>query len=234
MPTAPEETDKLVMLGADVTVNATPLLAVPLTVTTTFPLVARDGTEATMLVVDQQVPHTVAVVPLNLTVLVPWVAPNPLPVIVTAPPIGAEAGDKLPITGVTVKVTPLLATPPTFTTTFPVVAADGTVTAMLPAAQLVAVATAPLNVTVLEPWVPPKFAPEIVTGVPVGPDEVDKLVMLGAGVTVNGLPPLAVPFTVTTTFPVVAPGGTVATILVVLHVEAVPAEVPLKVTVFVP
>ena len=39
---------------------------------------------------------------------------------------------------VTVKLTPLLATPPTVTSTFPVVAPVGTVTTMLVALQLVA------------------------------------------------------------------------------------------------
>ncbi len=53
--------------------------------------------------------------------------------------------------GVTVKFTPLLATPPTVTTTFPVVAPDGTVTSMLDAVQFVDAAVVLLKVTVLEP-----------------------------------------------------------------------------------
>ena len=51
----------------------------------------------------------------------------------------------------TVKLTPLLATPPTVTTTFPLVAPAGTGTAMLVALQLVGVAATPLNFTVLVP-----------------------------------------------------------------------------------
>jgi hypothetical protein len=51
----------------------------------------------------------------------------------------------------TVKFTPLLATPPTVTTTLPVVVPAGTGTAMLVALQLVAAAATPLNVTVLVP-----------------------------------------------------------------------------------
>jgi hypothetical protein len=48
------------------------------------------------------------------------------------------------------------------------------------AAQLViAVTVAPLNVTVLEPCVAPKFAPEIVTDVPATPDAGERLVMFG-------------------------------------------------------
>jgi hypothetical protein len=71
---------------------------------------------------------------------------------------------------VTVKLTPLLAAPPTVTTTFPVVAPLGTATAMLVALQLVGVPAVPLNVTVLVPCVAPKFVPVIVTEVPTGPD----------------------------------------------------------------
>jgi hypothetical protein len=233
IPTLPEVVDRLVMLGAGATVNKTPLLAVPPTVTTTFPVVAPVGTVETMLVVVQ-VEATPAGVPLTATVLVPCVPPKPFPVMVTPPRIGADVGERLLMTGVTVKMIPLLATPPTLTTTLPLVALEGTGTAILPVFQLVGVPGAPLNVTVLEPWVAPKFAPVIVTGVPAGPVVADKLVMLGAAVTVNKTPLLPVPLTVTTTFPVVAPAGTVTTMLVVVQVGAVPAEMPLNVTVLVP
>lgn len=50
-----------------------------------------------------------------------------------------------------VKFTPLLLMPPTVTTTLPVGAPLGTVTAMLVALQLVTVASVPLKVTVLAP-----------------------------------------------------------------------------------
>src|SRR5436309_14932021 len=71
---------------------------------------------------------------------------------------------------VTVKLTPLLATPPTVTTTFPVVAPLGTGTTILVALQLVGVAPIPLNVTVLVPCLAPKLAPVIVTDAPSTPD----------------------------------------------------------------
>ena len=58
---------------------------------------------------------------------------------------------------VTVKPTPLLATPETVTTTFPVVAPLGTVVAIVVAPQLVTGAVVPLKLTVLVPWVDPKF-----------------------------------------------------------------------------
>src|SRR5215469_12120912 len=98
----------------------------------------------------------------------------------------------------TVKLTPLLATPPTVTTTLPVVAPAGTGTAMLVALQLVGVAVTPLNVTVLVPCVDPKFMPVIVTAVPTTPEVGLRLVMLGGRVTVKFTPLLGAPPTVTT------------------------------------
>jgi hypothetical protein len=77
-----------------------------------------------------------------------------LPLIVTAAPTAPDAGLRLLIAGaaaVTVKVTPLLGTPLTVTTTLPAVAPLGTVTVMPVALQLLAVAGVPLNFTVLLP-----------------------------------------------------------------------------------
>src|SRR5256712_299191 len=236
VPTNPDVGFKLVMLGAGtVTVKFTPLLATPPTVTTTFPVAAPAGTDAVMLVALQLV--AVAAVPLNLTVLDPCVAPKFAPAIVTEVPINPDVGFKLVMLGagtVTVKLKPLLATPPTVTTTLPVVAPAGTGTTMLVALQLVAVAAVPLNLTVLDPCVAPKFAPAIVTEVPTNPDVGFKLVMLGAGtVTAKFTPLLATPPTVTTTFPVAAPAGTDAVMLVALQLVAV-AAVPLNLTVLDP
>src|SRR5580693_1075201 len=100
-----------------VTVNATPLLATPLTVTTTLPLVVPVGTVATMLAALQLVGG--AAFPLNVIVLVPCVAPKFAPAIVTEAPTTPEVGVRLVMLGggVTVKATPLLATPLTVTTT---------------------------------------------------------------------------------------------------------------------
>jgi len=81
---------------------------------------------------------------------------------------------------VTVNATPLLAVPPTVTTTFPVVAPVGTFTTIVVAFQLVAVPPdTPLNVTVLVPWLAPKFAPLIVIDAPTCPVGGFTLVMLG-------------------------------------------------------
>src|SRR5713226_7517172 len=220
---------------AEVTVNAIPLLATPPTVTTTFPGVAPAGTGATMLVAPQLV--GVAAVPLKVTVLVPCVAPKFAPLIVTDAPTNPDVGLKLVMLGpgtVTAKLTPLLATPPTVTTTLPVVAPAGTGATMLVAFQLVSVATIPLNLTVLVPCVVPKFVPVIITDVPPNPDVGFKLAMLGAGtVTVKLTPLLATPPTVTTTLPVVAPAGTGTTMFVALQLVGV-AAIPLNLTVLVP
>src|SRR5438445_539754 len=152
-------------LGAEPTVKFTPLLATPPTVTTTLPVVAPLGTDATMLVALQLV--VLAVVPLKVTVPV---VPKFVPVMVTAVPTGPEVGFRLVMAGaeeVTVKVTPLLAIPPTVTTTFPVVAPLGTDATMLVALQLVVLAVVPSKVTV--PLVP-KLAPLLLTAVPTGPE----------------------------------------------------------------
>ena len=97
VPTAPELGDKLLMLTVGRTVKLTPLLGFPLTVTTTFPLVAPVGTGATIEVALQLV--GVAVVPLNFTVLLPLAFPKLVPVIVTDRPTAPEVGDKLVILG---------------------------------------------------------------------------------------------------------------------------------------
>ena len=236
VPTAPDVGLRLVIVGVASTVKLDPLLATPPTVTTTFPVVAPAGTGTTMLVALQLV-IVVAVVPLNVTVLVPCVAPKFVPVIVTDVPTAPDVGLRLVIVGVasTVKLDPLLATPPTVTTTFPVVAPAGTGTTMLVALQLViVVAVVPLNVTVLVPCVEPKFVPVIVTDVPTAPDVGLRLVIVGVASTVKLDPLLATPPTVTTTFPVVAPAGTVTTMLVALQLVIVAAVVPLNVTVLVP
>jgi len=77
---------------------------------------------------------------------------------------------------VTVKLTPLLATPPTVTTTFPVVAPAGTGATMPVALQLVGVDAMRSNVTV--PAVP-KLVPVMVTEVPTGPEDGLRFVIFG-------------------------------------------------------
>src|SRR5258708_18697437 len=71
--------DKSPTLRGKITVNAIPLLATPLTVITTFPVVAPEGTATSILVALQ--PEGLPLVPLNAT-LVPWDVPKLLPLIV--------------------------------------------------------------------------------------------------------------------------------------------------------
>jgi len=73
----------------------------------------------------------------------------------------------------------------------------------------------------------------MVTVAPTAPVAGDKLEMLGAGVTVNVMPLLACPPTVTMTEPVVAVVGTVAVIVVLLQLLTV-ADWPLNLTVLPP
>src|SRR3982074_1405528 len=109
----------------DPTVKPTPLLAWLPTVTTTLPVVAPLGTGTTILVADQLV--GVAVVPLNVTVLVPLLEPKFVPPIGTEVPTDPLAGVRLVRVGaaVTEYVSPLLAALPTVTTTAPLVAPVG-------------------------------------------------------------------------------------------------------------
>jgi hypothetical protein len=152
------------------------LLATPFTVTTTFPVVAPKGTDVAMLVVLELV--TAAAVPLKVTVPVD---PKFVPVIVTPAPTFPDVGFRLVIEGpepdvVTVKLTRLLATPFTVTTTFPLVAPEGTEVAIFVELQLVTAATVPLKVTVP---LDPKLAPLIVSELPTDPDVDDRLAIKG-------------------------------------------------------
>jgi hypothetical protein len=106
-------------------VNKTPLLGAPLTVTTTFPVVTPGGTGTGIAVELQFV--GVALKPLKDTVLEPCAAPKFAPLIVTETAVSPSVGDRLviPAPDPITKGMPLLGTPPTVTTTFPVVAPLG-------------------------------------------------------------------------------------------------------------
>src|SRR5712691_2174897 len=131
IPGNPEAGDKLVRHGPAGTAKHMPLLVRPLTLTTTFPLVAPVGT-GTIRAVSLQLLGG-ATVPLKVVELLPCVAPKLEPLIVTEVPAGPKVGDRPTMVGpvfVTVNRIPLLVRPPTVTTMFPVVAADGTVVVM--------------------------------------------------------------------------------------------------------
>jgi hypothetical protein len=214
--------------GDEVTAKFTPLPAFPPTVTTTFPVLAPLGTRTTMLLLLQLMGAASA--PLNVTVLVPLLAPNAVPLRVTAVPTGPDVGDRLCTAGDTVNATALLAFPPTVATKFPVAAPAGTGTTICVVAQLVGVATVPLNVIVLVPWLLPNPPPLIVTDLPTGALDCERLVMEGS--TVNGTPLLPVPPTNTTTLPVMAALGTGATICVELQLVGVAGVAPKKIKLF--
>ena len=81
----------------------------------------------------------------------------------------------------TVKPIPLLAAPPTVTTTFPVAAPAGTATVILVEVHTeAALAATPLNFTTLLPCVDPKFVPLIDTAPPIGPVKGDNPEIAGA------------------------------------------------------
>ena len=88
---------RLEIAGVEMTVKLTLLLATPPTVTTTPPDDPPVGTGTMMLVAVQ--PVGVAVVPLNLTVLVPCEAPKLDPVMVTELPTGPDVGFRLAMFG---------------------------------------------------------------------------------------------------------------------------------------
>ena len=98
VPTGPLVGEKLDTVGGTVTVNVPLLVAVePLTVTAILPVVAPLGTATTSVVVVAD--ETVALVPLNLTVLLVFVALKFVPEIVTDVPTGPELGVKPLIVG---------------------------------------------------------------------------------------------------------------------------------------
>lgn len=113
------------------------------------------------------------------------------------------------------------------------VAPAGTVTLMLLAPQLETDAVVPLNLTVPEPCGEPKFDPVIVTDAPTAPLVTDKAEIVGVPRTVKLRPLVFTPLANTTTFPVVAPAGTITLMLVALQLETL-ALVPLNLTVPVP
>ena len=95
--------------------------------------------------------------------------------------------------GTTVKADPPLFTPLANTTTFPVVAPVGTVTAMVDDPQFVTAAVVPLNFTVPKPCVVPKFAPCTDTAALTAPVVTDRLVIVGAETIVRLAPVLSTP-----------------------------------------
>lgn len=232
VPTAPLVGLKPVKVGEGNTVKLVALLSViPLTDNEILPVVAPAGTVA---VIDVEVEAvTVAITPLKSTSLSDGVVLKLFPVIITEAPTAALAGLNPAIVGVgkTVKFDALnIVTPLTVTEIFPEVAPAGTVVVILLAVDEVTVAIVLLNFTTLLAGFVLKLVPLIMTTAPTAPLIGLKPVMVGDGSTVKLVELVPVtPFTVTVIFPVVAPAGTVAVMLV--EVDAVTmATVPLKST----
>jgi hypothetical protein len=230
VPEVPDVGESEEISGGWAIVNGTELLGTPFTVMTMLPEVAPAGTFTPMLVLLQLV--GMAVVPLKLMVLVPCVGPKLLPLIVMAVPTRPAEGRTLLIAGGvdTVNGTPVLGTPPTFTTTLPVVAPAGTGTTMVLLLQLVGVAAMPLRLIVLLACEAPKFTPLIVTCVPTGPKAGDRLDIDGPMMRFT---PLLlgrlVPATINTG-PVVDWNGTMATMDVLLQLTGVAKAAPMPLT----
>jgi hypothetical protein len=172
VPATPKPGDKEVTLGVGITVNGTPLLVEPstLTVTFTFPPGAFAGTVAVTEVSLQLL--GVAAPPPNETVVESNWSPRFAPVIVTLVPAGPELGEMADIVGVAKTIKFELAMAPfTSTARDPVVAPLGTVTTIWASAQLFTVADCPLNVTVLRPCDAPKYEPSIQTVAPTAAED---------------------------------------------------------------
>src|SRR5262245_13849062 len=129
----------------------------------------------------------------------------------TLVPTVPVAGVKLAIRGATVKLEALVAVPPgVVTLSVPLVALAGTVVVIWVLETKWNVAATPLNLTEL---VPVKPVPMMVTPVPTTPLPGLKLTMLGLMTRFPALTPVPADV-VMAIFPVVAPAGTVAVILI--------------------
>jgi hypothetical protein len=141
-----------------------------------------------------------------------------------------DAGESDVIAGATCNVNEalLLVPPRVVTVVDPFAAPVGIVAVMLVADHAVVVAVAPPIVTTLDPCDAPKLVPAMVRAAPFGAVDGDRLVIVGAGITVNASALLIRAFAVTVTLPLVAPAGTGATIDVALQLVGVAVTPPIE------
>ena len=140
----------------------------PPTVTVTRPVVAPAGIVTVRLVEVAAV--TVAVVPLNLTILSEGVVLNDVPVTAIDVPTEPASGEKLVMDGDTLKLVVLeTERSPTVTDSGPDVAPGGIVTKRLPMPTLVTEQVMLFNLTILLAGVRLNKRPKIVTVEPIGP-----------------------------------------------------------------
>jgi hypothetical protein len=97
LPIGPDAGEMPVIVADSITLNCTPLLVTPPTVTVTGPLVALFGTATVTLVLLQE--EALAASPLKKIWLLLWLEPKSVPVTMTVPPTGAAGGLKLEMTG---------------------------------------------------------------------------------------------------------------------------------------
>jgi hypothetical protein len=105
---------------------------------------------------------------------------------------------------------------------------------MLVSVHALGVALTPLKVIVPLPCGDPNPDPPTETDVPVGPELGVKLVIVGVGKTVKATPLLGTAATVTTTLPVIAPVGTVTTMVDPFQETKPVAATPPNVTLLAP
>jgi hypothetical protein len=183
LPTGPLKGSKKVNVGGSGTVKSDVLLALtPFTSTDIFPVVAPAGTATIRDVAEAVV--TVAVMPLNLTILSAGVVEKLLPVMITLVFSLPSVGEKLVITGGLINVKSVLLVAVwlfTCTDIFPVEVPEGTVVVSEVAVAAVTVAVVPLNLTILLTVVVEKLLPVMVTVVPTVPLAGLKLLITGAG-----------------------------------------------------
>src|SRR5208337_1952332 len=230
VPAAPDVGLTLATWSAS-TVNGIALLMTPFCKTWALPENEPAATVATIWVSLQLCTTPLAV--LSHTWPLPCVAPKPEPATVTwVIPCVPVVGETVEMVAVlTVKGTLLDQYPFCCTRALPDLALEATVARICVSLQVTTVPVVLPSSRVPLPCTVPKFEPEIVTGVPATPDVGETLAREGTGITVKTTGLLGAPYIATTTLPVVAPLGTFTVMLVSAQLLAVPAAVPLNVTV---
>src|SRR5438270_925596 len=144
------------------------------------------------MLVSESTVTVVATPPLKATAFAPV---KLMPVSSTDVPDTPLLGANELITGAGTKFVGLVPTPVEAVTVIgPIVALVGTWTVIKVALQLeAAAASTPLNLTVLVPWLAPKFVPVMLTTVPTTPPPGVNEVTVGGGRTVKVPPLVAVP-----------------------------------------
>ncbi len=237
-PIAPLAGVKPVRVGDGITIKLVVLatvIPVPLTATVIGPVVAPAGTVVVRLVEVEAV--TIANVPLKRTTLFVGVVLKFVPVIITVALTAPLPGLKPESVGVdiTIKGVALVRVVPFMVMEIgPVAAPTGTVVVNVVEVDAVTTAGVPLKVILLSAGAVLKFVPDMVTVVPSTPDAGVNPVSVGSGATVKLVPVVTViPLVVTLIGPVVAPAGTLVTILVEVD-DVTVATVPLNMTTLLP